>query len=51
MDGYRSIDEMIRLASLSGAGDLQKHREQVHSLFERLYWFDQVVYQTIGLDR
>ncbi len=46
IDGKRSIDEIIHRPSKSGAASHRQNREQARSLFERLYWFDQVVYQT-----
>ncbi len=45
IDGKRSIAEIIHQSSQSGAASQRQNRGQAGSLFERLYWFDQVVFQ------
>jgi SAM-dependent methyltransferase len=50
IDGKRGIDEIIQRTASSGAGSLWQLREHARSLFERLYWFDQIVFQTAARD-
>ena len=46
IDGVRTIDEIIRHVSIAGAGNPGQLREQACSLFERLWQYDQVVFDT-----
>lgn len=44
IDGVRSIAEIIHHVSRSVAGSPHQLRSQARSLFERLYWYDQIVF-------
>ena len=44
IDGVSTIDEIIYHVSRAGAGNLHQLRSQARSLFERLYWYDQTVF-------
>ena len=44
INGERTIDEIIHQVSPTGAKNLRQIRSQVMRLFEKLYWYDQVVF-------
>ena len=44
VDGVRTIREIIQQTAISGSGTLHRLNEKGRQLFERLYWFDQVVF-------
>ena len=46
VDGVRTIRELIQQTARSGSGTLHRLNEKGRQLFERLYWFDQVVFDT-----
>jgi hypothetical protein len=46
VDGVRTIRELIQQTAISGSGNLHRLNEKGRQLFERLYWFDQVVFDT-----
>jgi SAM-dependent methyltransferase len=46
INGNDSINTIIHHVSLSDANSLRQVRDQARSLFERLWWHDQVVYNT-----
>jgi hypothetical protein len=46
VNGSRNIEELTQFISASGVGKLDRLCEQARNLFEKLYWFDKVVFQT-----
>jgi SAM-dependent methyltransferase len=44
IDGRSTIDEIIHRLSKTRASDPRRLKDQAHSLFERLWWYDQVVF-------
>jgi hypothetical protein len=46
INGRRTIDEIIQRISKTGARNLHPLHDQARSLFERLWWYDQIVFDT-----
>ena len=46
INGRRTIDEIIHRISRSDPSNLQPLQDRARSLFERLWWYDQVVFDT-----
>ncbi len=44
IDGVRTISELIQQTAISGSGNVHGLNEKGRQLFERLYWFDQVIF-------
>ena len=46
IDGKRTIDEIIHKVSPPDAKNLNQMKIQARRFFEKLYWYDQVVFDT-----
>jgi len=44
IDGVRTIRELIQQTAISGSDNVHGHHEVGRQLFERLYWFGQVIF-------